>query len=160
MPESSSGPLGRIAGIDFGTVRIGIAISDAQRLDRQPLETYMRRGEAADRKLVSRSWWPTSRSRDSSSACRCISTAAKARNRPKPARSATGWPKSPACRSSTSTSDSRRTRPQLFLADASLSKKKRKARLDKLAAQIMLTAYLEKLRANPRRGRRAAARIG
>ena len=33
---------------------------------------------------------------------------------------------------------------ELNLADAQLSKKKRKARLDKLAAQIMLTAYLER----------------
>ena len=34
-----------------------------------------------------------------------------------------------------------------YLAAAQLSKKKRKARLDKLAAQIMLTAYLESLAA-------------
>ena len=43
--------------------------------------------------------------------------------------------------------DSRRRR--CLCPTRSLTKKKRKARLDKLAAQIMLTAYLEKRRANP-----------
>ncbi len=40
---------------------------------------------------------------------------------------------------------SRRTRPKCIWP-AQLSKKKRKARLDKLAAQILLTGYLERQR--------------
>lgn len=36
-------PPGRIAGIDYGTVRIGIAISDSRRTLAGPLENYQRR---------------------------------------------------------------------------------------------------------------------
>ena len=48
---------GKIAGIDYGTVRIGIAISDADRVLASPLETYIRKSPEQDakffRKLVS-----------------------------------------------------------------------------------------------------------
>ena len=43
LPES-----GRLAGIDFGTVRIGIAICDAQRILASPHENYTRRNELED----------------------------------------------------------------------------------------------------------------
>jgi putative holliday junction resolvase len=39
---------GRIAGIDFGTVRIGIAVSDPGRTIASPLETYSRRNAEQD----------------------------------------------------------------------------------------------------------------
>ncbi len=39
---------GRLAGVDFGTVRIGIAISDASQTIASPLETYNRRSETLD----------------------------------------------------------------------------------------------------------------
>lgn len=39
---------GRVAGIDFGTVRIGVAVSDPQRTIASPLVTYTRRGAEAD----------------------------------------------------------------------------------------------------------------
>ncbi|MBN2578040.1 MAG: Holliday junction resolvase RuvX [Pirellulales bacterium] len=39
---------GRVAGIDFGTVRIGIAVSDAGRRIASPLETYRRGGAEQD----------------------------------------------------------------------------------------------------------------
>lgn len=39
---------GRIASIDFGTVRIGVAISDPDRILASPLETYSRKSLAAD----------------------------------------------------------------------------------------------------------------
>ena len=39
----SPAPAGRVAGVDFGTVRIGIALSDAGRRIATPLETYARR---------------------------------------------------------------------------------------------------------------------
>ena len=41
---------GRIAGIDYGTVRIGIAISDPQRTIASPYENYTRRDPVADAK--------------------------------------------------------------------------------------------------------------
>ena len=41
-------PPGRIAGIDYGTVRVGIAISDPAQSIASPYETYTRRGEPQD----------------------------------------------------------------------------------------------------------------
>lgn len=43
VPES-----GRLAGIDFGTVRIGIAICDAQRILASPHDNYTRQSELED----------------------------------------------------------------------------------------------------------------
>lgn len=40
---------GRLAGVDFGTVRIGIAVCDPSRKWTSPLETYTRRNETLDR---------------------------------------------------------------------------------------------------------------
>jgi putative holliday junction resolvase len=51
MPPSVPPPgpaAGRIAGIDFGRVRIGIAISDPQRTLASPYENYTRRGPEGD----------------------------------------------------------------------------------------------------------------
>lgn len=39
---------GRLLGVDFGTVRVGLAISDPDRVISSPLDTYTRKGEAAD----------------------------------------------------------------------------------------------------------------
>ncbi|MBQ1862967.1 MAG: RuvX/YqgF family protein, partial [Thermoguttaceae bacterium] len=39
---------GKIAGIDFGTVRIGVAICDAERIMAFPYEIYRRRNEKLD----------------------------------------------------------------------------------------------------------------
>jgi putative Holliday junction resolvase len=129
-------------GIDFGTVRIGIAISDAEQTIASPYETYARRGEQADRQRFQR----------------LVADEHVARF-------VVGLPVHLDGRESTKSGEARRfgqwlaeatgidveyfderftTREaEQFLADAQLSKKKRKARLDKLAAQIMLTAYLE-----------------
>ena len=41
---------GRIAGIDYGTVRIGIVITDPQRTIASPYENYTRRDSTADAK--------------------------------------------------------------------------------------------------------------
>jgi len=41
---------GRVGGIDFGTVRVGIAISDPTRMIASPLETYTRRNKNLDEK--------------------------------------------------------------------------------------------------------------
>lgn len=48
VPCSPSPPLGRVAGIDFGTVRIGVAISDFERKIASPWENYARRGLRQD----------------------------------------------------------------------------------------------------------------
>jgi len=39
---------GRVAAVDYGTVRIGVAISDAMRMLASPFETYTRRGIEED----------------------------------------------------------------------------------------------------------------
>ncbi len=45
---------GRLAGIDYGTVRIGVAITDAERRIASPLVNYTRRGEKADAEFFRR----------------------------------------------------------------------------------------------------------
>jgi putative Holliday junction resolvase len=139
---------GRIAGIDFGTVRIGVAISDATQSIASPFETYVRRGDSADRAYFQR-----------------------LADEEQIARFVVGLPVHLDGRESAKSLEARRfgewlaevtQRPvdyfderfttheaQLHLAGAQLSKKKRKERLDKLAAQIMLTAYLERAARGP-----------
>jgi putative Holliday junction resolvase len=141
-------PPGRIAGIDYGTVRIGIAISDADQSIASPYETYTRRGEEADRKRFRQLVKEDQISRfvvglpvhlDG----RESQKSAEARRFGQWLAEATGV--------AVEYFDERFTTldAERFLADAQLTKKKRKARLDKLAAQIMLAAYLESLAANP-----------
>ena len=49
MPMNhSSFPLGRLLGVDFGTVRVGLAVSDPDRLIASPFETYARKDAKAD----------------------------------------------------------------------------------------------------------------
>ena len=49
MPNPSlPDPPGRVAGIDYGTVRIGIALSDPRRTIASPVENYTRRGPEQD----------------------------------------------------------------------------------------------------------------
>ena len=47
-------PQGRVAGIDYGTVRIGIAVSDPQRRIASPYENYTRRDKAQDQRRFQR----------------------------------------------------------------------------------------------------------
>jgi putative Holliday junction resolvase len=141
-------PPGRIAGIDYGTLRIGIALADASGTIASPYETYLRRGEAADRERF----------------CRLA-------KEEQIAKFVVGLPVHLDGRESEKSAEARRFgawlaeatgvgveffderftthEAELHLAGAALSKKKRKARLDKLAAQIILAAYLERLRAHP-----------
>jgi putative Holliday junction resolvase len=136
------GAVGRIAGIDFGTLRIGIAISDPAQTIASPLETYTRRGEAADRQWFARLVAEQQITRfvvglpvhlDG----RESRKSEEAREFGQWLAQATGVP--------VEYFDERFTtrEAEIALSGAQLSKKKRKARLDKLAAQIMLAAYLE-----------------
>lgn len=45
QPWASSG---RLLGVDFGTVRVGLAVTDPDRIIASPLETYTRKGNTAD----------------------------------------------------------------------------------------------------------------
>jgi len=133
---------GRLAGIDYGTVRIGIAVSDARQTLASPFENYNRRSPQADadyfRRLaheeqvvefvVGLPVHLSGRESQKSIEARAFGQWLAAQ---------TGL--------TVAYFDERFTSSEAeqFLGAAELTKKQRKARLDKLAAQIMLTAYLE-----------------
>src|SRR5262249_44601057 len=133
---------GRLAGIDYGTVRIGVAITDPERRIASPLVNYTRRGESLDarhfQKLVA----------DERIASFVVGLPVHLDGRESQksieARKFGQW-----LAETTGVSvvffDERFTTSEAeqFLGAAELTKKQRKSRLDKLAAQILLTAYLE-----------------
>lgn len=152
MNESDSGGLpseqislpvqGRLAGIDFGTVRIGVAISDQGQSISSPLEVYSRRNELLDSKYfkelvaaeqvvgfvvglpVHLSGDASEKSREAVAFGKWLTTE-------------TGIP--------VVWFDERFTTAMArdVLNQSSMSGKKRKAQLDKMAAQILLAAFLE-----------------
>lgn len=135
-------PTGRIAGIDFGTVRIGVAISDPMQSIASPLDNYNRRDQRHDaayfrhlveEQAIARFVVGLPVHLDGHESEKSI----QAREFGDWLRQTTGIP--------VDYFDERFTtsQAQRYLIGARLSKKKRKARLDKLAAQIMLAAYLE-----------------
>lgn len=133
---------GKIAGIDYGTVRIGIAVADLEVGIAGPYETYTRRNEAKDAEYF----------RDFVREERIIRLvvglpvhldgreSAKSRE----AKAFGTW-----LHELTSVPveyfDERYSSAQAeeMLLNAQLTKKRRQERIDQLAAQIMLTAYLE-----------------
>ena len=138
----TSQPTGRIAGIDYGTVRIGIALADLEVGIAGPYENYTRRDETKDaeyfRQLVQQEHLtrlvvglPVHLDGGESQKSR------EAREFGQWLQQQTGVP--------VEFFDERFTssEAETILQDAELTKKRRKARLDSLAAQIMLTAYLE-----------------
>ena len=133
---------GRLAGIDFGTVRIGVAITDPGREFASPYENYTRRGDKADadyfRHLVAEEdivgfvvGLP-------------IHTSGQESQKSHEAREFAKW-LSEVTERPISFYDERYTTREAtnLLEDAQLTSKKRKQRLDKLAAQLLLSAYLE-----------------
>lgn len=133
---------GRLAGIDFGTVRIGIALSDARQTLASPYETYRRRSPKLDaeyfRRLVAEEHLvgfvvglPVHL--DGQESQKSIE-----------ARAFGKW-LAEVTSASVTFFDERFTTTEAseYLGGAKLTRKQRKARLDKVAAQIMLAAYLE-----------------
>ena len=140
--EDGNSRQGRIAGIDYGTVRIGVAITDREQRIASPLDNYWRSGTEADANYFRRLaadheivlfvvGLPVHLSGNESEKSR------EARQFGQWLGELTGVP----C----VFFDERFTSAEAeeHLLQAGLSKRQRKARLDKLAAQIMLTAYLE-----------------
>jgi len=143
----------RLAGIDYGTVRIGIALADTEVRIAGPYENYNRRSPALDAEYFQR-------------------LAREARV----SRFIVGLPVHLSGHESAKSTEARRfgkwleevtalpveffderftsTEAESLLLATGMSKKQRKARLDKLAAQIMLSAYLEA------RGRAAEPPLG
>lgn len=133
---------GRVAGVDYGTVRIGIAISDPDRTIASPLENYTRRGSKQDavrfRHLAA----------EESISLFVVGLpmhlnglesqkSLEAREFGKWLEQTTGIP--------VVFFDERFTsvEAEQYLLGADMTRKKRKERLDKIAAQILLSAYLE-----------------
>jgi len=140
-PSSSASP-GRVAGIDFGTVRIGIALSDPGRTIASPYENYTRRGPEQDARRFGRLvaeqgvtlfvvGLPVHLDGGESA------KSTEARRFGQWLAELTGVP--------VVYFDERFTSSQAeqFLLEAGLTKKRRKKRMDMLSAQIMLSAYLE-----------------
>lgn len=137
IPES-----GRLAGVDFGTVRIGIAISDPGQSIASPLETYNRRNEALDAKYFQTLakteelvgfvvGLPVHMSGDASA--KSIQAVEFGTWIFEQTQIPVAWV------------DERYTtaRAREMLNESNMSGKKRKSMLDKIAAQVLLSAYME-----------------
>jgi putative holliday junction resolvase len=142
-----SDPPGRIAGIDYGTARIGIAISDPMQSIASPYENYTRRSADLDRARFVRLAEEERIVRFVVGLPVHLDGGESAKSQE--ARAFGKW-LTEATGVAVEFFDERFTtrEAELALAEAQFTKKQRKARLDKLAAQIMLTAYLESLRDN------------
>lgn len=139
----SSAETGRIVGVDFGTVRIGLAICDSARRIASPLETYTRRDAALDAQRFQRLVAEERVARfvvglpvhgdgqASQSSIRAVEFGRWLQQ-------TTGIP--------VDYLDERFTTQQAeaLLREGNVPRSKRRARLDKLAAQILLAAYLER----------------
>lgn len=138
-----SGPaIERLVGIDYGSVRIGISLADTEVGIASPFENYNRRSAALDAEYFRRLARENRVTRfivglpvhlhGGESA-----KSTEARRFGKWLGETTGVP--------IEFFDERftTTEAESLLTKAGFSKKQRKARLDKLAAQIMLSAYLE-----------------
>lgn len=136
---------GRLAGIDYGTVRIGVAVCDPGRRVASPYENYARRDGASDARYFQQLVWEenivgfivglplhvsgeeSEKSREARVFADWLATVTKIPVRFHDERYTT--------REATN-----------LLGTAHMSKKKRKRRLDMLAAQVLLSAYLESSR--------------
>jgi len=133
---------GRIAGIDYGTVRIGVAVTDPDRRLASPWATYERRSLTADAAFFARLviderivgfvvGLPLFPSGDESP------KSTEARRFGRWLGEATGKPVVFFDeRYSTAAADE-------YLAHGQLTKKRRQARRDQLAAQVLLSGFLE-----------------
>ena len=136
---------GRLAGIDYGTVRIGVAITDPDQRLASPLENYTRRDLAADAQWIKK--LAQSERIAGFVVGLPVHTTGEESQKSAEARRFGAWlvetTKLPV-----RFFDERFTsaNAESLLLDAGLTKKRRKERLDKLAAQILLTAYLESTR--------------
>jgi putative Holliday junction resolvase len=133
---------GRLVGIDFGTVRIGVAITDASRRLASPLENYTRRGKQQDERYFC----------ELAEGQRVagfvvglpVHTSGHESQKSIEAREFGTWLGRVTSKPVTYFDERYTTaEAEQHLIEMNLTKKRRKARLDMLAAQIMLAAYLE-----------------
>jgi putative holliday junction resolvase len=141
-PQEKDLVAGRVAGVDYGHVRIGIAISDPERKIVSPLENYTRRGPEQDAQRFRRL------AADERVVLFVVGLPVHLDGREsaksQEARQFGGW-LGEVTGVPVEYFDERFTSheaEQLLLA-ADMTRKRRKKRMDMLAAQIMLNAYLE-----------------
>lgn len=135
-------PLGRLAGIDYGTVRVGVAVTDARQTLASPYEIYARRSPTADEKYFQE--LVAGEAIVGFVVGLPVHLDGRESQKSREAREFGQW-LAGATNVPVRFFDERFTTAEAdqFLGAAKLTKKRRKARRDKLAAQIMLTAYLE-----------------
>jgi len=133
---------GRVAGIDYGTVRIGIAVGNPERTIASPLENYTRRGLEQDAQRFRRL------AADEGIVLFVVGLPIHLDGRESEksieARQFGQW-LSETTGVAVEFFDERFTSHEAeeFLLAADMTRKRRKKRMDMLAAQIMLTAYFE-----------------
>lgn len=148
LPHAEFPAQGRLAGIDFGTVRIGVALTDPERRLASPYEIYQRRGPAADADYFQRLV------REERVAGFVVGLPVLASGtesqKSREARAFGDWLQTTTGRP-VQYYDERYTSvlAEQFLLEAQLTSKRRKARLDKVAAQLILAAYLESSQRGP-----------
>lgn len=132
----------RIAGIDFGTVRVGIAVADTETRIASPLDNYTRRSEPLDADYFRRLAKEERLSRFVVGLP--VHLDGRESQKSQQARVFGQWLGS-ITNLPVEYFDERFTTSEAeqALLAAGFTKKQRQQRLDKLAAQIMLTAYLE-----------------
>lgn len=138
---------GRLGGIDFGTVRIGVAVSDPSQTWVTPLETYARRGERLDEKYFAQLV------RDESLVGFVVGLPihcdGQESQKSKEVRDFVLWLEV-ATELPIQLFDERFTTAEArrLLNETTLSPKKRKSKLDGLAAHLILTHFLDSQRQN------------
>jgi putative holliday junction resolvase len=142
VTDSELPPKGRVLGIDYGTVRVGLAVCDADRIIASPLATYLRRSEAVDGEYFKR----VKANEGVVGLVVGLPISLNGTEGPsaKAARDYGAW-LATVTDLPVAYSDERFTSfvAESALLDAGLTNKKRKAKVDRVAAQIMLQAYLD-----------------
>ena len=133
---------GRLLGVDYGTVRVGLAVSDPDRKIAFPLTTYTRRGRDADA-----AWFREIVVKESVSGLVVglpVHTTGREGQKAVEARAFGGW-LAEVTGLPVFFYDERFTTvlAESALWEAGLTHKKRKARRDRVAAQMLLQAYLD-----------------
>ena len=142
---------GRLAGIDFGTVRIGVAITDPDQRLASPHENYTRNGLVADAAWIKR--LAASERVVGFVVGLPVHGSGEESQKSHEARLFAAW-LAKETKLPVRLFDERYTtaHAEAALLEAGLTKKRRKERLDKLAAQILLAAYLESSRSDEEPG--------
>jgi putative Holliday junction resolvase len=136
---------GRLAAIDYGTVRLGVAITDPEQRLSSPLANYTRRGQAADAR------WLVDLAASERIAGFVVGlpvhTTGAESQKSREARRFAQW-LAEVTQLPVRLFDERFTtaHAEELLLSADLSRQRRKQLRDKLAAQILLVSYLESAR--------------